>query len=78
VQGWRQSNDALWKPNLVVTCKIPPLYVDQDLIIAEVNYVLNESGTACRMTLKRPDAFNTSNLGKKVKAQKKAGFDAFN
>lgn len=75
VQGWRQSNDQLWKPNLVVSCKIPPLYVDQDLLIGEVSYLLGDTGTLCRMQLKRPDAFHFSNA--KVKKQKKVGFDAF-
>lgn len=77
VQGWRQSNGDLWKPNLVVSCKIPPLYVAQDLLIGEVSYLLNEVGTVCRMQLKRPDAFLFSKAKSKTKAQKKVGFDAF-
>ncbi len=77
VQGWRQRSGALWKLNLVVSCKIPPAYVDQDLLIGEVHYLLSESGTVCRMRLKRPDAFHFSNAKAKVKVQKKVGFDAF-
>lgn len=77
VRGWRQSNDQLWALNRVVSCKIPPLYVNQDLLIGEVNYLLNEAGTVCRMQLKRPDAFRFSGAKNKTKAQKKVGFDAF-
>jgi len=77
VAGWRQRSGALWKPNLLVTCKIPPLYVEQDLLIGEVHYLLSETGTVTRMTLKRPDAFHFSNANANPKVQKKMGFDAF-
>lgn len=77
VQGWRQSGGDLWKPNLLVSCMLAPLYVDQDLLIGEVSYLLSELGTVCRMQLKRPDAFLFSDAKSKTKAQKGVGFDAF-
>ena len=57
VQGWRQSNGDLWRPNRLVRVRSPWLGVDQDLLIAGVNYRLGNDGTICELRLAPPAAF---------------------
>jgi prophage tail gpP-like protein len=55
---WRQSTGALWKPNLLVPVKVPAANIDQELAIAEVHYIKNDSsGEICELELAPPDAF---------------------
>lgn len=57
VQGWRQSNGALWVPNLVVRVVDPILGFDRDLLISEVEYSLGNGGTVASLTLAPAEAF---------------------
>lgn len=57
VQGWRQSNGALWVPNLVVRVVDPILGLDRDLLISEVEYNLGRDGTIATLTVAPAEAF---------------------
>lgn len=57
VQGWRQSNGELWRPNMLVRVVDPLIGIDRDMLISEIEYVLDESGTTAAMTVGPPDAF---------------------
>jgi len=70
VQGWRQSTGKLWKKNMIVPVDIPPLYINQELLISEVSYTLGEDGSESTLKLVRPDAFNP---GTKFKIPRRSG-----
>lgn len=75
VQGWqRDDNGTLWQPNQLVTCKIPSLRVDGDMLISAINYRKSaQTGTTAVLKLARPDAF----MVEKVAAKKdKTGGDS--
>ncbi len=58
LQGWRQANGDLWKPDTTVRFKSPFLGVNQVLLITEVTYSLDDSGgSVTELTLERPDAY---------------------
>lgn len=57
VQGWRQADGTLWPLNAMVRADIPYLRIEQDLLIAKVDYKLDSGGTTTRLTLRSPDAF---------------------
>ncbi|WP_242173551.1 MULTISPECIES: phage baseplate assembly protein [unclassified Pseudomonas] len=57
VQGWRQSNGALWRVNLIVRVVDPALGMDRDMLISEVKYDLDESGTTCSLSVAPAEAF---------------------
>lgn len=56
LQGWRQSNGALWVPNLIVRVKDPVIGFDRDMLITEVHYTLDDSGTLCTLQVCPPEA----------------------
>lgn len=58
VQGWRQSNGALWVPNLIVRVVDPIAGLDRDMLIGEVEYTIDEGGTVADLTVAPPDAFD--------------------
>ena len=70
VVGWTQSNGDLWRENLLVFCKIPSLRVDSDMLINQVDYSQQESGTICSLQLVRPDTY-AAEPPKEVKSKKK-------
>ena len=57
VQGWRQSNGALWQHNMLVRVIDPLIGFDRDMLIAEVTYSLNEQGTVTTLVVGPPDGF---------------------
>ena len=59
IPAWYQSNGNLWEPNFLVACHIAPLRLSPDspLLINEVNYSQDESGTLCNLKLVRQDAY---------------------
>jgi prophage tail gpP-like protein len=73
VQGWRQSTGKLWKKNMIVPVDIPPLYINQELLISEVNYMLGDDGSETLLKLVRPDAFNP---GTKFKIPRRSGISS--
>lgn len=57
VQGWRQSNGALWKHNMLVRVVDPIIGMDRDMLISEITYSLTDSGTITTMVVGPPDSF---------------------
>lgn len=55
--GWRQGDGALWRPNLLVACRVPSMNLGAELAIAEVHYKKGAAGTTCDLELAPPDAF---------------------
>lgn len=75
VQGWRQSNGALWRHNMIVRVIDPLIGFDRDMLISEISYELGDSGTLARMTVAPPDGFlpepNDAYQNRKVKKGKR-------
>lgn len=59
IPGFRRADGNLWEINKLVSVKIPPCYVNDFtvLLIAGVEFILNESGSYTKLFLKREDAF---------------------
>lgn len=57
VQGWRQSNGALWRHNLLVRVIDPLIGFERDMLIAEVAYSLSESGMVTTLVVGPPDSY---------------------
>ncbi|MFJ2445158.1 phage baseplate assembly protein [Pseudomonas sp. NPDC087626] len=75
VQGWRQSNGALWRHNMLVRVIDPLIGVDRDMLISEISYELSEQGTTAKISVAPPEAFlpepNDAYEKRKVKKGKK-------
>lgn len=56
VQGWRQSTGALWVPNQTVRVIDPIIGFDRDMLIVEVEYSLDASGTVATLSVAPPEA----------------------
>lgn len=57
VQGWRQSSGKLWIPNQIVRIKDPVLRLERDVLIAEVTYRMDDSGTVCTLRVGPPEGY---------------------
>ncbi|MNJ29679.1 phage late control protein GPD [compost metagenome] len=57
VQGWRQSNGALWRHNSLVRVIDPLIGFDRDMLIAEVTYSLSDKGTITTLVVGPPEGF---------------------
>lgn len=57
VQGWRQSNGALWKHNTVVRVIDPLIGFERDMVIAEVTYSLNDKGMTTTLVVGPPEGY---------------------
>ena len=57
VQGWRQSNGALWKVNTIVRVVDALLGLDRDMLISEIEYSLDAGGTLAHITVGPLEAF---------------------
>ncbi|RMQ48620.1 Bacteriophage Mu P [Pseudomonas cichorii] len=58
VQGWRQSNGDLWRHNMLVRVVDPVVGFDQDMLISEIAYTLNEQGTVTTLVVGPPETFD--------------------
>lgn len=56
VQGWRQSSGALWVPNQTVRVIDPIIGFDREMLIVEVDYTLDASGTVATLSVAPPEA----------------------
>ena len=56
VQGWRQSTGALWVPNQTVRVIDPIIGFDREMLIVEVEYSLDASGTVATLSVAPPEA----------------------
>lgn len=65
VDNWRDIEGSLWEPNKLIDVLIPSLKVSGDqagtvaqrMMIADVTFTLDESGTHAELTLMPPEAF---------------------
>ncbi len=55
--GWRQQNGALWTPNQIIAVDLPPLGVNQDLLIIQVVFALDQRGRTTELRLAPISAF---------------------
>jgi prophage tail gpP-like protein len=59
VYGWKQSTGKLWRPNLRVPVKDAYQQIDDERLIADVNYSLDDSGgEICELTVVPISAFS--------------------
>lgn len=74
--GWRQSDGALWKPNLLVRVRDPLIGFDAEMVIAECSWILDPDGLRTEVRVGPPDGYR-SKAGKlkKSKSQKGGGPD---
>lgn len=58
IQGWRQSDGSLWRPNLIVPVDVNYLGIKQEMLISDVDLKLDDSsGSITTLGLIRPDAY---------------------
>jgi prophage tail gpP-like protein len=79
VQGWRQSNGALWRHNMLVRVVDPLIGLDRDMLISEISYELSEQGTTAKISVAPPEAFlpEPNDAYEKRKAKKGKKTDNF-
>jgi prophage tail gpP-like protein len=69
VSGWQHTN-GLWLPNRLAQVKDDFLGVDGDLLLAQVAFILDESGSRAELELCRKEAFDLVALPEKGKMKK--------
>ncbi|MCF5708340.1 baseplate protein [Pseudomonas syringae] len=71
VQGWRQSNGALWRHNTVVRVIDPIIGFDRHMLISSVTYSLSEQGTTATLVVGPQEGFEAEpgDPNKRSKAQ---------
>jgi prophage tail gpP-like protein len=78
VQGWRQGNGELWKPNQKVIVYDPLLGFDnEELVIAEVTYSQDGNGTVTELRVGPADAYLPEPTTQKKKKKSSGGGDDF-
>ena len=70
VQGWRQQDGSLWRPNQLVRVIDPVIGFDDWLLIVEVSYSMSDSGTVSKLRVGPVDGYVPSPeaVAKKKKA----------
>jgi prophage tail gpP-like protein len=59
VQGWRQSNGAIWEINTLVYMRCPWVKEDQIMLISAIEFSLDMAGgTVANMTIYAPEAYD--------------------
>ncbi|WJV61349.1 baseplate protein [Pectobacteriaceae bacterium C52] len=76
VQGWRQGNGELWRPNMTVIVYDPVLDFDnREMVISEVTYSKDENGTICELRVGPSEAYlHKPTKTKKAKKKKEVDF----
>lgn len=58
VDSWRDASGALWEPNTLASVTLESLKIKaEELLISEVTFLRNASGTRAEITLMAPEAF---------------------
>lgn len=73
VQGWRQRNGELWRPNLRVSVRDGLMAVNGTRLISEVVYTLDDGGTVAELVTVPPDAFATEPDNRAKAADRRQG-----
>lgn len=55
--GHRQQDGTLWQPNTIVSCSLPSLKINQDMLIAEVAPRGGEAGTSTLLSIMPKEGF---------------------
>ena len=61
VGGWQHSA-GLWLPNYVVAVDCPYLKLHRDMLLAGVDYIVDDEGKRCELKLAPPEAFDVQPL----------------
>lgn len=74
--GWFQSDNTLWEVGTLVYCSIPPLRVEESLLISSVNFSQGSGGTATTLDLVNADTYlaNPERVVKITSKSQKKGF----
>ena len=75
LQGWRQSDGSLWRPNQFVRVRDSMTGFDRDMLIGAVTYTLDERGTRVRLSVAPPGAYSPEPKSPNKKGKK--GSDSF-
>lgn len=59
VYGWRQADGSLWRPNLLVTVRDGMIGFHQQMLIAQVRWLLDKEGMRTEITVGPPDGYRT-------------------
>ncbi len=70
VQGWRQADGSLWQPNMIVRVTDALLGLDLAMLITEVTYTLDQSGTLATLAVMPPEAHLGVERRRKTKKKK--------
>lgn len=75
VVGWRQyEGGPLWAPNMLVQVDVPALQIVGEMLIRQVTYTRDESGTVAKLDIVSPQAYAPEPpASDKAKRQKKGG-----
>ncbi|HLO61386.1 MAG TPA: hypothetical protein VK165_00320 [Azonexus sp.] len=74
VNGWRQQDGSLWRPNQIVRVRDPIVGFDADMVVAEVSWILDKDGLRSEIRVGPPDGYRTkAGKLKKSKSQKGGG-----
>lgn len=77
VRGWRQSNGALWRHNMLVRVVDPLIGFDRDMLISEITYSLSAEGTVATVVVGPPDGFEPEPFDPHKRRKVKKGDDEF-
>jgi len=76
VVGWRQGDGSLWQPNQTIRVIDEIVGFDDDMLVAEVAYVLDENGMKTEIVVGPPDGYRPrAGTLKRHKSQKGGGFE---
>jgi prophage tail gpP-like protein len=62
VSDWLMDDGMLWQPNMMVPVKDHRLSINQELLISEVNFIVDEQGKRCELTVQPKEAFELAEL----------------
>ncbi|HSH72338.1 MAG TPA: hypothetical protein VK974_04695 [Methylophilaceae bacterium] len=73
VKGWRQGDGSLWVPNKTVRVIDPVIGFDEELLIVEVTYKIDEQGTVTSLSVAPKGGFIPSPEAAKAKKKTASG-----
>lgn len=74
--SWFQSDNTLWEAGTLVYCEVPPLRIKEQLLVNQVQFQQDNSGTICDLELVNADTY-TAEPTKNVKITKKSKKDGY-
>jgi len=77
VQGWRQGDNTLWLPNLMVHVQDPVIGFDDWLLIVEVGYRISDQGTTASLKVAPAAGYIPSPDAVKAEKKSKSGVESW-